>query len=364
MTTFILAAALMVSIALGLLAWPLWQGRTTDGRGTLIALGVVVIALPLGAALVYRTSSNWSWDPSVTQGPAGQHSLDEAVVKLEARLKENPGDVDGWLLLARSHYVSQRFQKASEAYGRAYQLSGGQNLEAVVGYGETLALVDQNAMRAKAGELFEQALKMDPANQKALFYGGVAAAVGGRLPVARERWMTLLRQELPAEVKTVIVQRIQEVDQQLGTGPDPELAKYAAAAPVSAMPAAAAAAPAAGGAPAPGVVTVRIRISPALASKLPAGAPLFVLARDPTQPGPPFGAKRFPSAALPMEVQLTEQDAMMPTRTIKDAKQLVIVARFSTSGMPTQASGDLYGEVPYDLKQGKAVDLLIDKQAP
>ena len=65
-----------------------------------------------------------------------------------------------------------------------------------------------------------------------------------------------------------------------------------------------------------------------------------------------------------MEVQITEQDAMMPTRTIKDAKQLVIVARFSASGMPTQASGDLYGEVPYDLKQGKAVDLLIDKQAP
>ena len=241
MTTFILAAALMVSIALGLLAWPLWQGRTTEGRGTLVALGIVVIALPLGAALMYRTSSNWSWDPSVTQGPAGQHSLDEAVVKLEARLKENPGDVDGWLLLARSHYVSQRFQKASEAYGRAYQLSGGQNLEAVVGYGETLALVDQNAMRAKAGELFEQALKMDPANQKALFYGGVAAAVGGRLPVARERWMTLLKQELPQEVKTVLVQRIQEVDQQLGKGPDPELAKYAATAapPMSAMPAAA-----------------------------------------------------------------------------------------------------------------------------
>ena len=368
MTIFILAGALMVSVALGLLAWPLWKGRTTEGRGTLVALGVVVVALPLGAALMYRTSSNWSWDPAVSQGPAGQHSLDEAVVKLEARLRDNPGDVDGWLLLARSHYVSQRFQKASEAYGKAYELSGGQNLEAVVGYGETLALVDQNAMRAKAGELFEQALKMDPANQKALFYGGVAAAVGGRLPVARERWMTLLKQELPAEVKTLLVQRIQEVDQQLGKGPDPELARYAAAPsppPMSATAAVAAApAPAAGLAPAPGIVTVRVRISPALAAKVPPGAPLFVLARDPTQPGPPFGAKRLASAALPMELQITEQDSMMPTRTIKDAKQLIIVARFSTSGMPTQASGDLYGEVPYDLKKGKAVDLVIDKQVP
>jgi cytochrome c-type biogenesis protein CcmH len=364
LTTFILAGALMVSLALGLLAWPLWRGRTSEGRGTLIALAVVVVALPLGTALMYRTSSNWSWDPTVNQGPAGQHSLDEAVVKLEARLRDNPGDVDGWLLLARSHYVSQRFQKASEAYGKAYELSGGQNLEAVVGYAETLALVDQNAMRGKSGELFEQALKMDPANQKALFYGGVAAAMAGQLPVARERWLALLRQELPQEVKTLLVQRIQEVDQQLGKGPDPELAKYAQGAPPPAPEAVAAAAPVTGPAAAPGVVTVRVRVSPALAAKLPSGAPLFVLARDPTQPGPPFGAKRFPSAALPMQVQLTEQDSMMPTRTIKDAKQLVIVARFSTSGMPTQASGDLYGEVPYDLKKGKAVDLVIDKQVP
>jgi cytochrome c-type biogenesis protein CcmH len=132
------------------------------------------------------------------------------------------------------------------------------------------------------------------------------------------------------------------------------------------MAASEAAAPSAAPAPkpTPGTVTVRVKVSPALAAKIPAGAPLFVLARDPTQPGPPFGAKRIAGPALPLDVQITEQDSMMATRTIKTAKQLVIVARFSASGMPTSASGDLYGEVPYDIKQGKAVDLVIDKQVP
>jgi hypothetical protein len=65
-----------------------------------------------------------------------------------------------------------------------------------------------------------------------------------------------------------------------------------------------------------------------------------------------------------MDVVLTEQDAMMPGRTVKDAKQLTIVARFSASGMPQQASGDLYGEVAYDLASGKPMDLVIDKQVP
>ena len=32
--------------------------------------------------------------------------------------------------------------------------------------------------------------------------------------------------------------------------------------------------------------------------------------------------------------------------------------------MPQQSSGDLYGEVAYDLASGKPVDLLIDKQVP
>ena len=119
MTTFILAGALMVSIALGLLAWPLWHGRRSEGRGTLVALGVVVVALPLGAAAIYRGVSTWNWDPAVNQAPAGQHALDEMVVKLEERLKQNPGDVDGWLLLARSQYVTQHFPRAAEAYGKA-----------------------------------------------------------------------------------------------------------------------------------------------------------------------------------------------------------------------------------------------------
>ena len=55
---------------------------------------------------------------------------------------------------------------------------------------------------------------------------------------------------------------------------------------------------------------------------------------------------------------------MIPVRTIKTAHQLMIVARYSVSGAPTAASGDLYGEVAYDLARGGAVDLVIDRRVP
>ncbi|MBS0374959.1 MAG: hypothetical protein JSR73_10270 [Proteobacteria bacterium] len=367
MTIFILVGAAMVSVALALVAWPLWKGRAGEGRGTIVAIALVALALPLGAGLLYRSLSTWSWEPGGAPAAPGQHPLEEMVAKLEKRLAQNPGDTDGWLLLGRSYFMTQRYGRASEAFAKAYALSGGKNTEAVIAYGETLALADQGTLKGRAGELFEEALKLDPGNPKALFYGGAAAAAHGNLTLARERWATLLHQELPAEVKSMIAQNVQEADRELGRAPDPEIVRLASAsAPPAGAPAAAAAAPAPAGpvAPAPGKVTVHVKLSPSLAAKVPAGAPLFVLARDPTQPGPPFGARRFAGAALPMDVQLTEADAMLPTRTIRSAKQLVIVARFSASGMPTSSSGDLYGEVPYDLAKGAAVDLVIDKQVP
>ena len=371
MTTFIILAAIMAAVALALVVWPLYRGRASEDRSGLVAIGVVVILLPVAAALLYHTASNWNWDQKAMEmASGGQHSLQQMVTQLEARLKREPDDVQGWLMLGRSRFVMNNFPGAAAAFGEAYRASNGQNLEAVIGYGEALAIVDESSMRGKAAQLFEDALKMDPSNPKALWYGGLAAAGAGRLDVARERWVTLVKQPLPQDVRALVAQRIGELDQQLGRKPDPELALLAKAQPAPAETEAAAAAsatPAASAAPAaggPGSVTVHVKVSPALAGKVPAGTPLFVLARDPTQPGPPFAAKRFPAAALPMDVVLTEQDAMMPSRTLKTAQQLVIVARYSTSGMPTAASGDLYGEVPYDLAAGRPVDLLIDKRVP
>jgi cytochrome c-type biogenesis protein CcmH len=373
LTTFIIIGAIMVSIALALLLLPLFRARADDGRSALVVIALLAILLPLGAAGLYHKTSNYSWDPAAQQAGNGAHSIQEMIDKLQEKLKTKPEDVDGWMMLGRTEFVRNDYKKSAEAFGQAYKFSQGKNIEAIVGYAEAMAVADQTALRGKAAELFEEALRIDPANPKGLWYGGMAAAINGKLEVARERWLKLLGQELPADIKAMLAQRIKEVDVELGRKDDPELARLSAAIPAAgpamgAMGATPASSASAAGEPAaaggPGTVTVRVRIAPALAGKVPPGAPLFVLARDPTQPGPPFAAKRFAGASLPLSVVLTEQDAMMPARTIKTAKQLTIVARFSASGMPQQSSGDLYGEVAYDLASGKPVELLIDKQVP
>jgi cytochrome c-type biogenesis protein CcmH len=115
----------------------------------------------------------------------------------------------------------------------------------------------------------------------------------------------------------------------------------------------------------PGAVQIRIKLAPSLASQVPAGAPLFVLARDPGNPGPPLAAKRLAGVQFPYDLVLSDADAMAAGRTISSAKNLTIVARFSKSGMPMASSGDLYGEVGYDPAKGKgSVEITIDKTVP
>jgi len=63
--------------------------------------------------------------PSVPALPAGQEEMILGMVaRLEARLKENPNDADGWRMLARSYEVLGQADKAKDARAKADALSG------------------------------------------------------------------------------------------------------------------------------------------------------------------------------------------------------------------------------------------------
>jgi len=110
-------------------------------------------------------------------------------------------------------------------------------------------------------------------------------------------------------------------------------------------------------------VAVHVTLAPALASKVPAGAQLFVAARDPQAPGPPFAAKRLP-ATFPIDVELSAADAMMPSRRISAGQQLEIVARVALGGTPTATSGDPFGQVSYHVGKDGRLNIVIDRLAP
>jgi cytochrome c-type biogenesis protein CcmH len=190
----------------------------------------------------------------------------------------------------------------------------------------------------EAAKLFEQALGVEPGNPKALLYGGFAAAARGDVAAARSRWLALKEMHPPAQIEQLLDARIAELGA-AEAGNAPERAASDAE------------------------VSVNIRIAPAIKSRLTREAPLFVFAREPGGKGPPLAAKRLTSSAIGTQIHLSAADSMIPGRVLTKGSRVSITARVSFSGQPLPATGDLYGELTYDVGQDGTRDLLIDRVA-
>jgi cytochrome c-type biogenesis protein CcmH len=338
MTTFLVVAAFMAAIAATAVALPLLRHRQSRVLGA--AAGVLVIG---AAAALYPLWSNWNWHAPAQR--AVSPDVLAMVAKLEQRMRDQPNDIAGWLMLGRSYAALDRLDDAIMAYDHAHRLDVN-NVDAMLGLGEAESLRAGGDITPAAAQLFEQAVMSAPENPKALLYGGFAAAVRGDRAIARSRWQALKNLHPPEQIMAMLDARIAEL------GP----------AEVNAAPADQGTGPAAA-APGAAEATVNLTIAPALKARLTGDAPLFVFAREPGSRGPPLAAKRLTSSAIGTQIHLSSADSMMPGRALAAGQRVSITARVSFSGQPLPAAGDLYGELSYDVGRDGVRNLVIDRVA-
>lgn len=88
-----------------------------------------------------------------------------------------------------------------------------------------------------------------------------------------------------------------------------------------------------------------VGIAPRLASRAPAGATLFIYAKQPNAPGPPLAVVRLTTEHWPVNFTLSDANAMVPGRNLSSAQTVLIEARISRTGEALPKSGDLVGTV-------------------
>ncbi|HSF78471.1 MAG TPA: hypothetical protein VLA38_07640, partial [Steroidobacteraceae bacterium] len=188
-------------------------------------------------------------------------------------------------------------------------------------------------------------------------YAGLTEFRRQDLAAARTHWQALRTLGGPPEILQIVDARIAEIDSTIG--PAQEATPVAAAAPAQPVSApAAVATPAA--VPTGEGIDLRIAVAPALAGRVPPGTTLFVLARS-SAGGPPLAAVRRSSSELPLDITLTDANAMIPGTSLKQVDSLALVARVSLTGRPIASAGDLYGEVRYDPASSGRINLTIDR---
>lgn len=323
-----IALGLMLLAATLVVAGPLYRRQR---RLTPPIVGSVATILAVSAVVYTQIGT-----PVPPDVPAG---IDAMVASLAERLEENPDDIEGWTMLGRSYTQLQRYPEAQAAFQRAVDLESGGNAQTLADLGEAMLLSEGGRLTEAAGQLFDNAVALEPNNPKALFYGGIAAIERGNRALAADRWEALLALSPPPEIREILRQRVAEWR-----------GETVAAAPGVAVD------------ESRPVITARVSLSEKATAEVAQDATVFIIARDPDQPSPPVAVTRRKVSELPAVVALDDGDAMIPGRQLSAFARLEILARVSLSGEPTAQAGDWYGDQVVTLADGQAADIVIGQR--
>jgi len=183
--------------------------QTTYGPSRKMALALLLL-LPVLGLVGYNILGNpKALDPMQTVAPQQMtpEKINEMVTGLAAKLKANPDNPQGWLMLARSYKSMGRYAEAVEAFSHAENAIGDEP-DQLASYAETIAMASGTGITGKAIQLVERALKVDPGHGHSLFLAGAAAMEAGQNSKGIAYWEALLPQVEPGS----------DIDQMLRSG--------------------------------------------------------------------------------------------------------------------------------------------------
>ena len=343
-------------------------------RSNVATITVMVLAIPLLAVSLYLWLGNTKGltpQPAPEQAPmaeAGHQNFSSVLDNLIARLRDQPDDLEGWIMLGRTYAIMQRFNEAKIAYERVIALSP-ESPELLVDYADIVAMTNEGSLLGKPIELINKALSLNPENPKALALAGTAAFEQKNFKQAAVYWEKLLVQippesKLAQSVKTSIAEA-----KSLATGKGSAMAGMQTQTPNSqntppaadkSVVAGAGAAAAATGNTLSGTVT----LSPAFAGKASPDDTLFIFARAKEGPPMPRAISVKKVRDLPASFLLTDGMGARPDLKISNVPQLIISARITKSGKAMPESGDLQGFSQTVRPGDKNINIVIDQQVP
>lgn len=312
---------------------------------------VVAIAVPaLAIGLYFMIGTPEGLEPQVQTAqteqthPTTPEQIEAMVEGLAQRLKSEPDNAEGWVMLARSYTALRRYPEASAAYTRAVELLPN-NPFLLADHADMLAMV-KRTLQGEPEKFILRALRADPNNLKALSLAGSAAFERKDYRGAVKWWEKILELVPPdSQAATSTTNSINEARAKAGLPPRSQGGSQQAGSQTGTSAKS---------------VSGTITLDPALKEQVTDSDMVFIYARAAEGPRMPLAVIRKTVRDLPFTYTLDDSMAVMPSLKLSSVARVVISARISKTGNATPSPGDLQGSSQPVQVGAKGVNVTID----
>ena len=315
---------------------------------------IIALIAPLAAAGLYWQIGNpAAFSPMIAKTPdesgVTREQIETMVTQVKQRLEKEPGNTEGWSILARTQYALGNFAESAAAYEKLSVLIPN-NADVLADYADALAMGQGRSFAGKPLELMQLALKIDPTQWKALAMAGSEAFDRNDYEAAIDYWQRL---QSTAPADSPVASQVQgSIDNArlLAGGavvtPGKKSSEIARSAPAGRS------------------VSGTVTLSPSLQSKVRPEDSVFVFARPADGSRMPVAVVRARVSELPLRFTLDDSRAMASTAKISGYEDVVVTARVSRSGNAIPASGDLESGADKVKVGSQGIAVTIDRAVP
>ena len=308
--------------------------RSVMGSSKMTVIGLCLFITVLSAGFYFSLGDATRIAEKNTQQPMTQDGVEKMVAQFAAKMEQDPTNLQGWVMLARSYRILGRNEEAAKAYERAGNFIDS-DPQLLADYADVLASNANGSFAGKPLKLINQALKLDPNNLMALWLSGTASYASGNYKAAVQTWEKLA-QQLPPGTEDARSIEASIADARAKGG-------LSSKASVNTKG-----------------ISGKIEIAADIKSKVRSSDIVMVIARKPGE-RMPVAVLRTSVSEFPMSFSLTDALAMNPSAPLSQLSEASIEVRISKTGMAMPESGDLIS-APQTVKVGaNNIRLVIDQ---
>ena len=283
--------------------------------------------------------------------PLSQNELQAFALGLRTNLAQSGDVLVAWMLLGRVAMSLIEYDMAQQSFDKVLRLDP-DNMPVLISYSQVLLLEGSDANMTRAAGMLSKVLKDDPTNLDAISLLALIAYERHDWLQAKAAFEVLLNSMDKQDSRySMIAQRITEIEENITAGNTQQQVQQGSDEDNNVAQTS--------------TIKVTVDLAQQLVDKLPTQGTLFVFAKAANGPPMPLAVVKLTDYRFPIEVQLSDSNAMVAGLTLSSVEQIILTARISKDASVMPATGELEGHSEVlERSQTQAYDLLINELIP